>query len=291
MRPKIPERPFNLRFPTTGGKYFWKDLYYCAGWRIQQQIWTGHCRLLDGRDARRAWGSYEHCLSQFRHFRKKYDLKFRSDHLVVLLHGLGRHKNTMKKPASFLTEKGFDCYQVNYPSTFQSVKDHADQLEETLNLLEDIITVSFVAHSLGGLVCRELLSRESEWRDRIKINKLVMIGTPNQGAKIARYLDPLWLFRTISGPSGQDVQPGNAARFALPTVPTLVIAGGRATKSGFNPFLQEDNDGIVTVEETKVEGMTRFIRIPAIHTIIMDHPDTLKAISEFLQPSDDATVK
>ncbi|WP_417317398.1 esterase/lipase family protein [Emcibacter sp.] len=286
MRFQIPEKPANLRLPTSGGKYFWKDLYFYAGWRIQQQIWTGHCRLLDERDARRAWGSYEHCLSQFRHFRVKHDLKFRSKHLVVLLHGLARHKNTMKKPARFLTEKGLDCYLVNYPSTFQSVEDHADQLEQTLNLLEDIETVSFVAHSLGGLVCRELLSRDADWQQRIKIGKLVMIGTPNQGARIARYLDPLWLFRTISGPSGQDVQPGKVARFALPSAPTLVIAGGRARKSGFNPFLQEDNDGVVTVEETKVEGMTRFLLVPSIHTVIMDHPDTLKAIDEFLQAPD-----
>ncbi|MFC6960504.1 esterase/lipase family protein, partial [Glycomyces mayteni] len=149
--------------------------------------------------------------------------------------------------------------------------------------------VSFVAHSLGGLVCRELLSRNSDWRRKIKISRLVMIGTPNQGARIARFFDPLWLYRTISGPSGQDVQPGRVSRFALPSVPTLVIAGGRATKSGFNPFLQEDNDGIVTVEETKVEGMTRFLRVPAIHTVVMDHPETLKAIGEFLQDQDPAS--
>ena len=53
--------PLNLRFPTLGGKQMWADERVDAGWRIQRHAWTGHHRLLDDGDVRRAWGRYEWC--------------------------------------------------------------------------------------------------------------------------------------------------------------------------------------------------------------------------------------
>jgi hypothetical protein len=52
----IGEMP-NIDFPTMGGELFWKTLASHAGWRLQRNKFTGHCRLLDPDDYRRAWGS------------------------------------------------------------------------------------------------------------------------------------------------------------------------------------------------------------------------------------------
>ena len=46
----------NLPFPTMGGRQLWADVNWYAGWRVQQNVWTGHCRLLDPENRRRAWG-------------------------------------------------------------------------------------------------------------------------------------------------------------------------------------------------------------------------------------------
>lgn len=46
----------NIPFPTMGGHVFWSDLAKVKGWRLQKNMFTGHCRILDPDDVRRAWG-------------------------------------------------------------------------------------------------------------------------------------------------------------------------------------------------------------------------------------------
>lgn len=48
----------NIPFPTLGGKQFWTDRYIYSGWRIQENVITGHSRLLDPGDMRRCWGAF-----------------------------------------------------------------------------------------------------------------------------------------------------------------------------------------------------------------------------------------
>lgn len=46
----------NIPFPTFGGHVFWNELANVNGWRLQKNMFTGHCRILDPDDVRRAWG-------------------------------------------------------------------------------------------------------------------------------------------------------------------------------------------------------------------------------------------
>ncbi len=47
----------NIPMPTMGGHVFWKDIASENGWRLQKNMFTNHCRILDPDDVRRAWGS------------------------------------------------------------------------------------------------------------------------------------------------------------------------------------------------------------------------------------------
>lgn len=47
----------NLKTKTMGGETFWNDLDYAGEYTLQQNMFTGHCRILDGNDYRVAWGS------------------------------------------------------------------------------------------------------------------------------------------------------------------------------------------------------------------------------------------
>ncbi|MCF8473729.1 MAG: GPI inositol-deacylase [Emcibacter sp.] len=279
MKWEIPE---NITPPTMGGKYLWADLYLLDHWRIQKNILTDHYRLLDDHNNRRAQGSYQHCLEKLNHFKITLDLKFPSSHIFLILHGLGRHRKSMEKLTQFMNGHGFSAYSLNYPSTFLTLKDHTDNLEYLLNHLEGIDSISFIGHSLGGLIARSLLSRKEGWRKKIEAKHLIMLGTPNNGARIADMMSGSKLFHMIAGPSGQDVRPINVQKLSLPDIPTLVIAGGRGTKTGYNPIFGEDNDGIVTVNETKIDNMSNFKQVNVIHTTIMDHPQSLKAILDFI---------
>ncbi|MBL4801657.1 MAG: alpha/beta hydrolase [Emcibacter sp.] len=283
MKWDIPEEPLNLDIPTLGGKFLWADIHLLAGWRIQRNILSNHYRLLDDKNKRRAWGNQGHCQKKLDEFKVGLNLSFPKSHIFLLLHGLGRHSNSMKKPEKFLRQHDFAAYALNYPSTFQSVEQHADGLELLLNNLDGVTSVSFIGHSLGGLVAWELLSRKEGWRKRTTARHLIMMGTPNNGARISDIMSSLKLFRAIAGPSAQDLLPYRRQNLTSPDIPTCIITGGRGTKAGFNPLLGEDNDGIVTVNETKVDGMTSFTLINNIHTTLMNHPKSLQALLDFIK--------
>ena len=51
----LPSLP-NLNCPTIGGYFWWNDLSEVNGWSVQRNNITGHCRILDANDVRRAWG-------------------------------------------------------------------------------------------------------------------------------------------------------------------------------------------------------------------------------------------
>lgn len=280
---EIPESPFNFTVPTLGGKFIWSDIFLHAGWRIQKNVLTGHCRLLDDQDFRQAWGTYEFCQEEFLKFKKQKRLKFKNSHLILLLHGLGRHRKTMKKPCEALKSAGYEAFTLNYPSTFQDISDQADGVTHLLNTLEGITMVSFVCHSLGGLVARELLARDEKWQETITPQKIIMMGTPNQGARIADHLSEYETFKAVAGPSGQSLRQAITTDLPLPTIPTLIIAGGRGDDVGYNPLLKEDNDGIVTVAETRLNIGEKHVILPVIHTLIMSDDQAISEMLDFLE--------
>lgn len=47
----------NIKFPTMGGNVFWITLAECNGWKLQQNDFTHHARILDNNDVRIAWGT------------------------------------------------------------------------------------------------------------------------------------------------------------------------------------------------------------------------------------------
>lgn len=67
---ELPLLP-NINFPTMGGEVFWNDLAEANGWRVQKNNITGHCRILDSEDIRRAWGGEEAIMSFFKKILKK----------------------------------------------------------------------------------------------------------------------------------------------------------------------------------------------------------------------------
>ncbi len=98
---------FNVPTSTFGGMQLWEDLRVHSEWRIQRNVVTGHYRLLDDGDIRRAWGSWDECNRALDEARATYDLEPGSDHAVVLLHGLGRTKSMYRSLARDLEAAGY----------------------------------------------------------------------------------------------------------------------------------------------------------------------------------------
>ena len=47
----------NIPFPTLGGHIVWDNVVSSSGWKLQRNSITGHYRILDPNDIRRAWGT------------------------------------------------------------------------------------------------------------------------------------------------------------------------------------------------------------------------------------------
>ncbi len=260
----------------------WADEVIHAGWRVQTHVLIDHCRLLDRDGRARARGRGGHCAEALARARAEEKLQPASDHLVLLLHGLGRSPIVFAKMEPALRAAGYEAVAISYPSLTRDIQDHAAQLNRLLDSAEGASRVSFVTHSLGGIVLREALAREAAWRDRLALGRIVMLAPPNQGSELAAALDDFSLFHMVAGPSAEQLVKGRRYA-ALPSkVEVGVVAGGTPDGDGFNPLLSANNDGVVTVEETKLASATDALVVPALHTFIANDPEVIAATLTFL---------
>lgn len=267
-----------IMIPTTGGGQFWADRRYCDGWRVQENVVTGHHRLLDAANRRHVFGTLEQCLARL----GEVQLDVAPPEVVVLLHGLGRSRRSLLKLGRTLEVAGHHTIPLDYPSTRRSLNGHVEQVVQVLEHLEGAQRVNFVTHSLGGIVTRGVLSSPA-WPERLAQGRVVMMAPPNQGASLARILQNRVpkLFGAAVGPSGFEI--ANGPPYPEPSVPVMVIAG-RPRDGGLNPLLEGDDDGVVCVEETKLQSMEEHLVVDAIHTVVMDHPEATSAAVRFLEP-------
>ncbi len=277
------DRPINLPLPTLGGKQIWADIFIRGSWRIQQNVLSGYCRLLDHNNIRRARGTLEHCRERFDHLKGRNPATPQGGHVVMLVHGLGRSAGAFSVLEDSLRREGYETANVNYPSTRLGIAAHADNLERIIETLDGVETLSFITHSLGGLVVRDLLARNNAWRERIAVHRLIMIAPPNKGSQVADRLKTLPAYRWLTGESGQGLTTEAASRLPVPEIEFGIIAGGRGNTNGFNPLLPGDNDGLVTVAETALDGAQDFMLVGTTHGLIDDHPQTIDAILVFLR--------
>ena len=116
-----------IPMPTLGGKQFWADELFFHQWRIQRNVYTEQCRLLDGDDYRHASGSYEHCLAALEAIKIRRKLPPMHGRAVIVLHGLAHTREGMAGLAQYLQQHGGyqEVFNVGYPSTRLDIGEHA----------------------------------------------------------------------------------------------------------------------------------------------------------------------
>ncbi len=114
---------------------------------------------------------------------------------VVLVHGLDDPGKVWMNLAPALLTQGYNVWLLNYPND-QPVTESSQLFAEELQDLRKrgVTNVDIVAHSMGGLISRDLLTSPSiqykklQAEDRVpKNNTLIMVGTPNHGSQVARF--------------------------------------------------------------------------------------------------------
>lgn len=203
------------------------------------------------------------------------------DEFVVLLHGLWRSEAAMAPLARRLSQEKFHVLNIPYPSFRASLEPLLESLESRILKSAQGRPVHFVTHSLGGVIARHLLERDSF----SEFSRLLMLAPPNQGSAIIDYLQQSPLIRVL-GPMGESLHPDRVLNSLPDCCPsnteTLVVAGTEAKIPFFKRQVGQNSDGIVSVAETKLAGAeTRLLRVD--HTLITAHPTVMQKAGPFLR--------
>ena len=154
-----------------------------------------------------------------------------------------------------------------------------------LNLCEAagaVAKIHFVTHSLGGILVRKYLSEQ----EIPNLGRVVMLGPPNQGSQAVDELGDVPGFDWLNGPAGKQLGKGpesvplslGPADFELG-----VIAGNRTIDPITSAVLDDPDDGKVSVEDTKLAGMTDFIVVEHSHAFMMMMSTPIELTLRFLE--------
>lgn len=207
------------------------------------------------------------------------------DELVVLAHGLGRSDWSMWMFSHRLEAAGYKVCSLDYPTVGESVETVLGESTRQINAcIGSAPETHFVGHSLGGLVIRAYLQNNKDLLEAGRVGKLVLIGTPNKGSELADYLSDSWVMK-IGGGIGQALMTGNnglGQNLDQPDVNLGVIAGTKSSSLTSNRF-KGPNDGLVSVESTKLQSMSDFITVEVNHTQMRYSPEVAEQTIHFLQ--------
>jgi len=204
--------------------------------------------------------------------------------MVVLLHGLARSSASMQKMQIALANEGFSTCNIYYPSTRHGIVTLALEhvLPKILECVNDPGTpLNFVTHSLGGIIVRYLAKKDLI----VNIGRVVMLAPPNQGSEVADALGESWLFNLINGPAGKELgMASNSIPLQLgpANFEVGIIAGNKSINLILSLMIDGENDGKVSIKNTKLEGMKDFIVLPVTHPFIMKEEPAIRQTIHFL---------
>lgn len=207
-----------------------------------------------------------------------------SDDGVVLLHGILLSRHSMALLARFLKKQGFRVLNLDYPSTRQSLDALAEGIHLPISEFSAAVAgkIHFIGFSMGGLLIRAYLAKHRPEN----LGKVLMIGTPNGGSEMANMLQHNRLYRKIYGPAGQQLITDQSAFshvFGKVDYELGILAGEARFDPVASYVFKKPNDGKVSVESTKLEGMSAHHVLKTSHTLFPYRPRVWRYAVEFLK--------
>ena len=195
---------------------------------------------------------------------------------VVLVHGLWMTGREMRVLGGRLEEAGFRVRYFRYRSWRGGLAQAAGDLRKFVEAA-DGERVHLVGHSLGGVVIAKMVEEAPLSRP----GRVAMLGSPMGGSAAAGIMSRRRVGRWLVGgviregivehspkwPGGRDL---------------LVVAGDIPLGSGLLLGLPKPHDGVVRVEETRVEGV-RTVTVRASHVGLLLSRKVAALLSGYFQ--------
>lgn len=202
---------------------------------------------------------------------------------VVLLHGLMRQPASMNKMASVLEAEGYHVLNIDYPSRDQTIEVLAATVRRKVARdAADSGQVHFVTHSMGGILVRQI----QKSAPLPNIGRVVMLSPPNQGSEVVDKIGHWKAFHFVNGPAGEQLSTdinGFIAGLGPVDFECGVLTGDRSINWINSMMIPGKDDGKVSIEGAKVEGMKDYKVIHATHPMIMKKKAVIQEVITFLR--------
>jgi len=200
--------------------------------------------------------------------------------MVVMVHGIWMKGTEMMVLRHRVAACGYPVRQFSYPSLKASPRENAEALNRFLQGL-DAEVIHLVAHSLGGIVLLHLFDAFPEQ----KPGRVVMLGTPIRGSRVAQQMHASSWWRHLLGRSVERGLLGDAPRWR--SARDLGMLAGTHSMGIGNLYtlgkLEKPNDGTVILANTCSSGIAAHQSVPYSHMGLLVARPVATAVCRFLR--------
>ncbi len=197
---------------------------------------------------------------------------------VVLIHGIWMTGADMLVLRKRIHDCGYQSYIFRYSSITKTIDDNAKKLQSFVDRLDED-KIHFVVHSLGGVVLFHYLNQAKKQ----KPGRVVLLGSPVAGSGVAKKLNQNRFFRPFLGKTTEHGLLEKAPQWQGQRQ-VAMIAGSRSLGVG-TVFggLEGDNDGTVSVAETRYPGLAAHKVMKVSHMALLYSKKVAKSVCLWLK--------